>query len=188
MISRENALELLKKYNKEAFHIHHGLTVEAVMRYMAEKLGYGEDADFWATVGLLHDIDFEMWPEEHCTKAPELLREAGVDEDMIHAIVSHGYGLCCDVKPEREMEKVLFATDELTGLVGAAALMRPSKSCKDMELKSLKKKYKDKKFAAGCDRQVIAQGAEMLGWELEKLQAETLEAMQATEDAVLAQE
>lgn len=188
MISRENALELLKKYNKEAFHIHHGLTVEAVMRYMAEKLGYGEDADFWATVGLLHDIDFEMWPEEHCTKAPELLREAGVDEDMIHAIVSHGYGLCCDVKPEHEMEKVLFATDELTGLVGAAALMRPSKSCKDMELKSLKKKYKDKKFAAGCDRQVIAQGAEMLGWELEKLQAETLEAMQATEDAVLAQE
>jgi len=188
MISRENALELLKKYNKEAFHIHHGLTVEAVMRYMAEKLGYGEDADFWATVGLLHDIDFEMWPEEHCTKAPELLRESGVDEDMIHAIVSHGYGLCCDVKPEHEMEKVLFATDELTGLVGAAALMRPSKSCKDMELKSLKKKYKDKKFAAGCDRQVIAQGAEMLGWELEKLQAETLEAMQATEDAVLAQE
>lgn len=188
MISRENALELLKKYNKEAFHIHHGLTVEAVMRYMAEKLGYGEDADFWATVGLLHDIDFEMWPEEHCTKAPELLRESGVDEDMIHAIVSHGYGLCCDVKPEHEMEKVLFATDELTGLVGAAALMRPSKSCKDMELKSLKKKYKDKKFAAGCDRQVIAQGAEMLGWELEKLQVETLEAMQATEDAVLAQE
>lgn len=188
MVSRENALELLKKYNKEAFHIHHGLTVEAVMRYMAEKLGYGEGADFWATVGLLHDIDFEMWPEEHCAKAPELLREAGIEEDMIHAIVSHGYGLCCDVKPEHEMEKVLFATDELTGLVGAAALMRPSKSCKDMELKSLKKKYKDKKFAAGCDRQVIAQGAEMLGWELEKLQAETLEAMQATEDAVLAQE
>lgn len=188
MISRDEALELLKKYNKEPFHVHHGLTVEAVMRYMAEKLGYGEEADFWAMAGLLHDIDFEMWPDEHCVKAPELLREAGVEEALIHAIVSHGYGECCDVAPEHEMEKVLFATDELTGLVGAAALMRPSKSCKDMELKSLKKKYKDKKFAAGCDREVIARGAEMLGWELEKLQAETLEAMQATEDAVLAQE
>ena len=188
MISREEALELLKKYNKEPFHVHHGLTVEAVMRYMAEKLGYGDEADFWAMAGLLHDIDFEMWPEEHCIKAPELLREAGVEEALIHAVVSHGYEECCDVAPEHEMEKVLFATDELTGLVGAAALMRPSKSCKDMELKSLKKKYKDKKFAAGCDREVIAKGAEMLGWELEKLQAETLEAMQATEDAVLAQE
>lgn len=187
MISRNEALELLKKYNKEDFHIHHGLTVEAVMRYFAEKLGYGEDADFWALCGLLHDIDFEMWPDEHCVKAPELLREAGVEEDMIHAIVAHGYGECCDVAPEHEMEKVLFAVDELTGLIGAAALMRPSKSTKDMELKSLKKKYKDKKFAAGCSREIIQKGAEQLGWELEKLQAETLEAMQACEDAIAAE-
>lgn len=187
MIKREEALELLKKYNKEDFHIHHGLTVEAVMRYLAEKHGYGEEADFWAMCGLLHDIDFEMWPDEHCVKAPELLREAGVDEDMIHAIVSHGYGECCDVAPEHEMEKILFAVDELTGLVGAAALMRPSKSTKDMELKSLKKKFKDKRFAAGCSREIITKGAEQLGWELEQLQAETLEAMQATEDAVAAE-
>ena len=181
MITREEALELLKKYNKEDFHIHHGLMVEGTMRYFAEKLGYGEEADFWATVGLLHDIDFEMWPEEHCKKAAELLREGGVDEDMIHAVVSHGYGLCSDVKPEHEMEKVLFACDELTGLIGAAALMRPSKSCADMELKSLKKKYKDKKFAAGCSREVINQGAENLGWELDKLLEETLEAMKTIE-------
>ena len=184
MISRAEAFELLKKYNKEEFHIHHGITVECVMRYMAKKLGYGEDAEFWAVCGLLHDIDFEMWPEEHCKKAPELLEEAGVDEAVIHAVVSHGYGLCTDVYPEHEMEKVLFAMDELTGLIGAAALMRPSKSTKDMELKSLKKKYKDKRFAAGCSRDVIAQGAELLGWELEKLQTETLEAMQACEDEI----
>lgn len=187
MMNRTEALELLKKYNKEDFHIHHGLTVEAVMRYLAEKLGYGEDADFWAMCGLLHDIDFEMWPDEHCIKAPELLKEANADEALIHAVCSHGYGECCDVAPEHEMEKVLFAVDELTGLIGAAALMRPSKSTKDMELKSLKKKYKDKKFAAGCSRDIIARGAEQLGWELEKLQAETLEAMQATEDAVAAE-
>ena len=152
------------------------------MRWYANELGYGEDADFWATVGLLHDIDFEMWPEEHCKKAPELLREAGVDEDMIHAIVSHGYGLCVDVEPEKEMEKVLFACDELTGLIGAAALMRPSKSVQDMELKSLKKKFKDKHFAAGCDREVIKKGAEMLGWELDELLSETLEAMKTCEE------
>lgn len=184
MISREEALALLKKYNQEDFHIHHGVTVECVMRYLADKLGYGDEADFWAVCGLLHDIDFEMWPEEHCKKAPELLQEAGVDEAIIHAVVSHGYGECCDVAPEHEMEKVLFAVDELTGLIGAAALMRPSKSTKDMELKSLKKKYKDKRFAAGCDRDIIARGAEQLGWELEKLQAETLEAMQACEDMI----
>lgn len=181
MLSREEALELLKKYNKEEFHVHHGEMVEGTMRYFAEKLGHNDEADFWAMVGLLHDIDFEMWPLEHCKKAPELLLEAGVDEKMIHAIVSHGYGLCCDVKPEHQMEKVLFACDELTGLIGAAALMRPSKSCKDMELKSLKKKFKDKHFAAGCDREIIKQGAEMLGWELDQLLSDTLEAMKLIE-------
>jgi len=151
--------------------------VEGTMRYFAEKLGYGDEVDFWGIVGLLHDIDFEMWPDEHCTKAPELLKEIGADDKMIHAICAHGFGLCCDVKPELEMEKVLFACDELTGLIGAAALMRPSQSCQDMELKSLKKKFKDKHFAAGCDRDVIIQGAEMLGWDLEQLLGDTLEAM-----------
>ena len=182
MITRDEAYELLKKYNTEDFHLHHGRMVEGTMRYFANKLGYGDEEEFWGIVGLLHDIDFEMWPEEHCKKAPELLREAGVDEDMIHAIVSHGYGLCVDVKPEHEMEKVLFACDELTGLIGAAALMRPSKSVQDMELKSLKKKFKDKRFAAGCDRDVIIQGAEMLGWDLDKLLSETLEAMKTCEE------
>lgn len=183
MMTREEALELLKKYNKEEFHIHHGKTVEGTMRYFAEKMGYGEEADFWGIAGLLHDIDFEMWPEEHCKKAPELLKEAGADDRLIHAVVSHGYGLCSDVKPEHQMEKVLYACDELTGLIGAAALMRPSKSCKDMELKSLKKKFKDKRFAAGCDRSVIANGAEMLGWELDELLSQTLEAMKTCEEA-----
>lgn len=186
-ISRNEAVELLKKYNNDAFHLHHAYTVEAVMRYFAEKLGYGEDADFWATVGLLHDIDFEKYPEEHCKKAPELLREGGANEELIHAVCSHGYGICVDVEPVHEMEKVLFACDELTGLIGACALMRPSKSCKDMELKSLKKKYKDKKFAAGCSRDIIAKGAELLGWTLDGLLESTLEAMKATEDAVAAQ-
>lgn len=181
MITRNDALELLKKYNKEDFHIHHGEMVEGTMRYFAEKLGYEKDVDFWGIVGLLHDIDFEMWPNEHCKKAPELLKSAGINDEMIHAIVSHGYGLCSDVKPEHEMEKVLFACDELTGLIGAAALMRPSKSCKDMELKSLKKKFKDKKFAAGCDREVIKEGAAILGWELDKLLEDTLNAMQIIE-------
>lgn len=186
-ISRNEAVELLKKYNRDAFHLHHAYTVEAVMRYFAEKLGYGEDADFWATVGLLHDIDFEMYPEEHCKKSPELLREGGANEELIHAVCSHGYGICVDVEPVHEMEKVLFACDELTGLIGACALMRPSKSCKDMELKSLKKKYKDKKFAAGCSRDIIAKGAELLGWTLDELLESTLEAMKATEDAIAAQ-
>ena len=186
-ISRNEAVELLKKYNKDAFHLYHAYTVEAVMRYFAEKLGYGEDADFWATVGLLHDIDFEKYPEEHCKKAPELLREGGANEELIHAVCSHGYGICVDVEPVHEMEKVLFACDELTGLIGACALMRPSKSCKDMELKSLKKKYKDKKFAAGCSRDIIAKGAQLLGWTLDELLESTLEAMKATEDAVAAQ-
>lgn len=183
-ITREKAFELLKKYNSEKFHIQHGLTVEAVMKWFADDLGYGEDAEFWGIVGLLHDIDFEKHPEQHCIKAPELLRNAGVGEDMIHAICSHGYGLTVDVKPEHEMEKVLFAVDELTGLIGAAALMRPSKSVEDMELKSLKKKYKDKRFAAGCSRDVIEKGAEMLGWELAALQEKTLEAMRSCESEI----
>lgn len=182
--TREQALELLKKYNKEDFHIRHSLTVEGVMRYFARERGFGEDEDFWGLVGLLHDIDFEMWPEQHCQKAPELLAEIDAPEDMVHAICSHGYGICSDIKPEHEMEKILYATDELTGLVGAAALMRPSKSCKDMEVKSLKKKFKDKKFAAGCDRDIIKNGAEMLGWELDELFEQTILAMRVDEDAI----
>lgn len=180
-ISREAALAALKTYNKEPFHILHGLTVEGVMRWYANELGYGEDADFWATVGLLHDIDFEQWPEQHCVKAPELLQEAGCSQEFIHAVCSHGYGICCDVEPTEEMEKVLFAADELTGLIGAAALMRPSKSVQDMELKSIKKKFKDKKFAAGCSRDVIITGVERLGWELDVLMEKTLEAMRSCE-------
>ncbi|MCI8419495.1 MAG: HDIG domain-containing protein [Oscillospiraceae bacterium] len=183
---RAQALALLRQYNKEPFHLQHALTVEAVMGWYARELGYGEEADFWSMVGLLHDIDFEQWPEEHCQKAPELLREAGADERLIHAVVSHGYGLCADVEPEHEMEKVLFAADELTGLIGAAALMRPSKSVQDMEVSSLKKKFKDKKFAAGCSRDVIRQGAERLGWELETLFERTLEAMRASEAEIAA--
>lgn len=185
-ISRQEAIELLKKYNKDPFHLQHALTVEGVMRWYAEQLGYGDDVDFWGLVGLLHDIDFEMYPEEHCIKAPELLREAGVGEEMIHAICSHCYGMHVDVKPEHQMEKVLFATDELTGLVWAAALMRPSKSVQDMELKSLKKKYKVKAFAAGCSREVIEKGAEMLEWPLDDLLQKTLDAMRACEASIAA--
>ena len=183
-LTREQALALLKEYNKEPFHIQHALTVEGTLRWYANDLGYGDDADFWAVAGLLHDIDFENWPEEHCQKAPELLRPAGVGEDMIHAIVSHAYGLCSDVAPEHEMEKVLFAVDELTGLIGAAALMRPSKSVMDMEVSSIKKKFKDKKFAAGCSRDVIQQGAERLGWDLMVLFEKTLAAMQSCEESI----
>lgn len=189
-LTRDEALELLKKYNRDPFHIQHALTVEAVMKWFADALGYGDEADHWGIVGLLHDIDFELYPDEHCLKAPELLRQAGVGEDIIHSVVSHGYGITVgcgatiDVAPEHEMEKVLFAVDELTGLIWAAALMRPSKSTKDMELKSLKKKYKSKGFAAGCSREVIERGAEMLGWELDKLLTMTLQAMAATEDIV----
>lgn len=186
-ISREAALELLKKYNQDPFHIQHGLTVEGVMRFYARELGYGEDEDFWGLVGLLHDIDFEQYPKQHCIKAPELLAEAGVGPQMIHAICSHGYELTVDVKPEHEMEKVLYASDELTGLIWAAALMRPSKSTKDMELKSIKKKYKSKGFAAGCSREVIERGALMLGWELEELLQKTLEAMRDCEESVYTQ-
>lgn len=190
MISREEALTLLKKYNKDPFHLQHAFTVEEVMKWFAVKLGYEEQAEYWGIVGLLHDIDFEIYPEEHCIKAPELLKDAGVSDDIIHAVVSHGYGITVgcgvtiDVEPVHEMEKVLFATDELTGLIWAAALMRPSKSTKDMELKSLKKKYKSKGFAAGCSREVIERGANQLNWELEELLSKTLEAMAATEDAI----
>ena len=185
MMIREEALKLLKTYNKDPFHIRHALTVEAVMRWFAEERGYADNVDFWGLVGLLHDIDFELYPEEHCLKAPELLRNEGADESLIHAVVSHGYGITVDVKPEHEMEKILFASDELTGLIWAAALMRPSKSTKDMELKSLKKKYKSKGFAAGCSREVIAAGAEMLGWDLDTLLQQTLQAMQDKEEDIL---
>lgn len=183
-ITRETALEVLKKYNKDLFHIQHAFTVEAVMRWYANELGYANEVEYWGMVGLLHDIDFELYPEEHCLKAPELLRANGIGEDMIHAICSHAYGITVDVEPIHEMEKVLFAADELTGLIWAAALMRPSKSCKDMELKSLKKKYKSKAFAAGCSRDIIERGANQLGWTLEKLLTMTLEAMKASEDSI----
>ena len=183
--SYQESLEVLNQYNAEPFHLRHAHTVGAVMGWYADELGYGADKEFWTTVGLLHDIDFEKWPDEHCVKAVELLQNAGYTPEFIHAVCAHGWGLTdSDAKPEHEMEKVLFAADELTGLIGAAALMRPSKSTKDMELKSLKKKFKDKKFAAGCSRECIAQGAELLGWELDKLLEMTLRAMAATEDAV----
>lgn len=183
-ITREEALELLKKYNKEPFHIQHALTVEGVMRWYAKELGYENEEEYWGITGLLHDIDFELYPEQHCQKAPELLREGGVGEDMIYSICSHGYGICCDVEPNHEMEKVLFAGDELTGLIWSAALMRPSKSVMDMEVKSLKKKFKDKKFAAGCSRDVIRTGAERLGWELDVLFEKTILAMRSCEEKV----
>ena len=183
-LTREEALSLLQKHNKEPFHIQHGLTVEGVMRWYARELGYGEDDDFWGTAGLLHDIDFEEYPEQHCVKAPELLKEGGAEEELIHAVCSHGYGLCSDVEPVHEMEKVLFAADELTGLIGAAAKMRPSKSVMDMEVSSLKKKFKDKRFAAGCSRDVIRTGAERLGWELDRLFEQTILAMRSCEASV----
>lgn len=183
-LTREEALSLLQKHNKEPFHIQHGLTVEGVMRWYARELGYGEDEDFWGTAGLLHDIDFEEYPEQHCVKAPELLKEGGAEEELIHAVCSHGYGLCSDVGPVHEMEKVLFAADELTGLIGAAAKMRPSKSVMDMEVSSLKKKFKDKRFAAGCSRDVIRTGAERLGWELDRLFEQTILAMRSCEASV----
>ena len=185
--THESALELLRKYNKEPFHILHGLTVEGCMRWYAKELGYGDDEDFWAAAGLLHDIDFEQYPKEHCQKAVELLEEDGAEPEIIHAVCSHGYGICSEVKLEHRMEKVLFAADELTGLIGAAAKMRPSKSVMDMELKSLKKKYKDKRFAAGCSRDVIAAGAEQLGWSLDELMEKTIQAMRSCEASVQAE-
>lgn len=189
-LTREEALNLLKKYNKDPFHIQHALTVEAVLKWFAKELGYANEAEHWGIVGLLHDIDFELYPDEHCLKAPEILRSEGVGEDIIHSVVSHGYGITVgcgatiDVEPMHEMEKVLFAVDELTGLIWAAALMRPSKSTKDMELKSLQKKYKSKGFAAGCSREVIERGAAQLGWELDKLLELTLRAMAECEDSI----
>lgn len=183
-ITRQEALALLQKYNKEPFHIQHALTVEGVMRYFARETGNGEEEEYWGIVGLLHDIDFELYPEEHCVKAPELLREAGVSEDMIYSICSHGYGICSELEPKHQMEKILFACDELTGLIGAAARMRPSKSVMDMELSSLRKKYKDKRFAAGCSRDVISAGAERLGWELDELLEKTILAMRSCEESV----
>lgn len=185
-LTREEAYTLLRKYNKEAFHIQHALTVEGVLRWFAKDLGYGEEEEYWAITGLLHDIDFELYPEEHCKKAPELLKDGGVSEDMIYSICSHGYEICCDVEPKHEMEKVLFAADELTGLIWSAALMRPSKSVMDMELKSLKKKFKDKRFAAGCSRDIIKAGAERLGWELDVLMEKTMEAMRSCEADIAA--
>ena len=190
--ARDDAAAILKKYNKDPFHLRHAVTVEAVMKWFARELGYGGEAEYWGIVGLLHDIDFELYPAEHCLKAPEMLRAEGVSEDIVHAVCSHGYGITVgcgatiDVRPEREMEKVLFAADELTGLIWAAALMRPSKSAKDMDLKSLKKKYKSKGFAAGCSREVIERGAAQLGWDLEKLLDMTLRAMAECEEEIAA--
>ncbi|MBR5742754.1 MAG: hydrolase [Clostridia bacterium] len=184
-MTKDEAWALLREYNEGEFHLKHARTVGGVMRFFAEKLGYGDEADFWETVGILHDLDFERYPEEHCVKSQEIMRARGLDERLIRATASHGYGITVDIRPEHEMEKVLFAADELTGLIGAAALMRPSKSVSDMELKSLKKKYKDKKFAAGVDRAVIERGAEMLGWELDELLERTLDAMKAVEASAL---
>jgi len=183
-ITRPEAIALLKKYNKEEFHVLHALTVEGTIRWFAEDLGYGEDVDFWGLAGLLHDVDFERYPEQHCAKAPEILAEIDAEPALIHAVCSHGYGLVTDIKPEHEMEKVLYAADELTGLIGAAARMRPSGSASDMEVSSLKKKFKDKRFAAGCSRDVIRQGAEMLGWELDFLMEKTIRAMRSCEDSI----
>ncbi len=183
-ITRKDALSLLTKYNKEPFHLLHAFTVEGVMKWFAREMGYGDETDYWSLAGLLHDVDFECFPEEHCQKAPELLAEINAGEDLTHSICSHGYGICCDVEPSHTMEKILFATDELTGLIGAAIRMRPSKSVMDLEVSSLKKKFKDKKFAAGCSRDIIRQGADMLGWELDELFAKTIEAMKSCEESV----
>ena len=183
-LTRSEAWELLTKYNKEPFHLRHALTVEGIMKYFAKELGYADEADFWAQVGLLHDLDFEVYPAEHCLKSQEIMREHGLDERLIRATASHGYGLAQnDIEPQHQMEKVLFAIDELSGLIGAAAIMRPSKSVMDLELKSVKKKYKDKKFAAGCSRDVITQGAERLGWDLSELMEKTIEAMKSSPSA-----
>lgn len=183
-LTREEALRLLLTHNHEPFHLQHALTVEAVMRWFARQDGYAEDADFWAAVGLLHDLDFEEHPEAHCVACVPMLEEAGASPELIHAICCHGWSICSQVEPEHEMEKVLFAADELTGLIGAAARMRPSKSCADMELSSLKKKYKDKRFAAGCSRDIISRGASLLGWDLDTLLQRVLTAMAETEEAV----
>ena len=183
-LNRRQAWELLKEYNKDDFHLKHAQTVALCLRHFAENEGFADEADFWEIVGMLHDLDFELYPDQHCIKVQEIMRDKGLDERLIHAVASHGYGICCDIVPESHMEKVLFACDELTGLIGAAALMRPSKSVQDMELSSLKKKFKDKRFAAGCNREIIEKGAEMLGWELATLLDKTLQAMRAYEDKI----
>lgn len=181
MPTYEEALALLEEYNEGAFHRQHAHIVSDVMAWFADELGYGEEREFWRIVGLLHDLDFERWPDEHCVKSQELMRAHGLDERLIHATASHGWGICVDIAPEHPMEKVLFATDELTGLIGAVAVMRPSKSVQDLEVKSVKKKYKDKKFAAGCSREVIERGAELLGWSLDELIDRTIHAMRASD-------
>lgn len=181
-MDREQALKLLREYNKETFHILHALTLEGVMKYFAKE--YGEDENYWGIIGLLHDIDFEKYPDEHCKKCIDILQQENYPEDMIHSICSHGYRICSQIEPTKQMEKILFATDELTGLIGAAIKMRPSKSVQDLEVSSLKKKFKDKKFAAGCSRDVISKGAEMLGWELEELFDKTILAMRECEENV----
>lgn len=184
-LTRSEAWELLTKYNKEPFHLRHALTVEGIMKYFAKELGYADEADFWAQVGLLPDLDFEVYPAEHCLKSQEIMREHGLDERLIRATASHGYGLAQnDIEPQHQMEKVLFAIDELSGLIGAAAIMRPSKSVMDLELKSVKKKYKDKKFAAGCSRDVIETGAANLGWTVDELIEKTILAMREDEAAI----
>ena len=181
--TREQAWELLTEYNSEHFHLKHAVTVEGVMRWFARDLGYGDEEDFWGIVGLLHDLDFEKYPDQHCIKSQEILRERGIDERIVRATASHGYGLTVDIAPEHTMEKVLYATDELTGLIGATALMRPSRSVSDLELKSVRKKFKTPSFAAGCSREVITAGAEMLGWSLDDLISKTILAMRDCEDA-----
>ena len=181
-MTREGAWELLREYNKDEFHLEHAEIVGKTMRYFAEKVGYGDEADFWEVVGILHDLDFEMYPQEHCIKSQEIMRERGVDERIIHATASHGYAITVDIKPEHEMEKVLYAVDELTGLIGAVVIMRPSKSVQDLELKSVRKKYKSKGFAAGCSREVIERGADMLGWSLDELIERTIEALRTFRD------
>lgn len=181
-MTKQEAIALLEEYNKGEFHLKHGRIVGDVMRYFANELGYGDEADFWENVGILHDLDFELYPEQHCVKEQEIMRKKGLDERLIRATASHGYGICVDIKPEHEMEKVLFATDELTGLIGAVSAMRPSKSVSDLEVSSVKKKFKDKRFAAGCSRDVIRNGAEMLGWTLEELFEKTILAMRASEN------
>lgn len=184
LISREDAWKLLTKYNQESFHLKHALVMESVMKYFARELGYEDEEEFWGRVGLLHDLDFEQFPEQHCIKQQEIMREAGISEDIIRSTCSHGYGITVDIKPEHEMEKVLYATDELTGLIGAVVLMRPSKSTKDLEVKSVMKKFKTEKFAAGCSREIIKQGAEMLGWDLTELIEKTIQAMRVNEEAI----
>lgn len=183
-LNREEAFNLLKEYNKDKFHIRHALTVEGVMKYFAENLGYADEKELWGLVGLLHDLDFEKYPNEHCIKSQEIMREKEIDENLIHATASHGYGITVDIKPEHEMEKILYATDELTGLIGAVAIMRPSKSVQDLELKSVKKKFKNDKFAAGCSREIIKKGAEMLNWDLDKLIEQTILAMRVDEENI----